>query len=113
MADTITAELARQLVAAAESTPADWLDLRSWTAGYCDGYDARDATTAPAWMWRLAEDLAQLDRTTWVEAGQLSRERRIAREVAHDRHRPVRFDDPDWPPVAVPGSPSIRLGGTA
>jgi hypothetical protein len=86
--------------------------LAGWAAGYCAGWEARDSTLLPPVLDRLAQDLAQLDRYTFVHPGQLSRERRIARELANDRHQiRVRFDDPDWPPVTVPGVPTVRLGG--
>jgi hypothetical protein len=88
--------------------PAGW--LAPWAQGYCDGYEAATAGALPVVLLRLAEDLDQLDRTTFVNPARFSREQRIAREVADDRHQiRVRFDDPHWPPVTVPGVPTVRV----
>jgi hypothetical protein len=94
-----------------ETTPPDnW--LIPWAQGYCAGYDTAASGAANTMLARLAEDLDQLDRTTFVNPARFNRERRIAREVADDRHQiKPRFDDPGWPAVAVPGAPTVRSWG--
>jgi hypothetical protein len=95
---------ARQIIAQPARLDPVWLD--GWAAGYAAGYDTRDATLVAPVLDQLAQDLAQLDRTTFVEPGQMSRQRRINREVADDRHaRPVRQTS-DWPAVKIPGGGS-------
>jgi hypothetical protein len=61
-----------------------------------------------------AEDMAE-DAACWEEFAQPqpTREQRVAIRIAELPGRtppaPQRYDDPDWPPVAVPGG-GIRLG---
>jgi hypothetical protein len=101
MAETMTAEQARQIIAQPAWLDPVWLD--GWAAGYAAGYDTRDATLVAPVLDQLAQDLAQLDRTTFVEPGRFDRQQRINREVADDRHaRPVRQTS-DWPAVKIPG----------
>lgn len=60
-------------------------------------------------------ELAQLE-TTWQPIARATWEEQVARRIAELPGRnpapPLRFDDPDWPAVAVPGGGGIRLGPT-
>jgi hypothetical protein len=92
---------ARQLVAEAESCHPD---LSAWAQGFVAGWDAAAHAALGEHLRRLAEDLDQLDRATFLPAGRLDRARRISRETAEGARRAVAVrDTPDWPPVRRPG----------
>ncbi len=61
---------------------------------------------------RIGEAIAELDRC-WVERAKLTEEQRVAARIAELGGRaaavPLRYDNPGWPPVAVPGGGGIRL----
>lgn len=59
-----------------------------------------------------AADMAELEGC-WREHAEprKTRQDRIAeRLAAMPSPKPQRYDDPDWPPVAVPGAGGVRLG---
>jgi hypothetical protein len=92
---------ARQLVAEADRCHPD---LAAWAAGFISGWDAAAAAALGVHLHRLAEDLDQLDRATFLPAGRMDRARRIAREITEGARRAVAVrDTPDWPPVRRPG----------
>lgn len=65
-------------------------DFAVYAQGFVNGWDARDAAEETLMQQRLdalAEDIARHEQTPWVERGQFSRERRIAREVAEMERR--------------------------
>jgi hypothetical protein len=94
-------EQARQLVVEAESCHPD---LSAWAQGFVAGWDAAAHAALGEHLRRLAEDLDQLDRATFLPAGRLDRARRITQEVTEGARRAVAVrDTPDWPPVRRPG----------
>jgi hypothetical protein len=94
-------EQARRLVAEANRCHPD---LSAWAEGFCSGWDAAAAAALGEHLRRLAEDLDQLDRASFLPAARLSRARRIAREITEGARRAVAVrDTPDWPPVRRPG----------
>jgi hypothetical protein len=94
-------EQARQLVAEAERCHPD---LSAWAQGFVAGWDAAAHAALGEHLRRLAEDLDQLDRATFLPAGRLDRARRITQEVTEGAARAVAVrDTPSWPPVRRPG----------
>jgi hypothetical protein len=94
-------EQARRLIAEAEACHPD---LSAWAQGFVAGYDQAAHAALGEHLRRLAEDLDQLDRTTFLPAGRLSRARRIAREIADGaRHARAVQDTNGWPRVRRPG----------
>jgi hypothetical protein len=60
---------------------------------------------------QLAERYDDLDFLVRPIARPTPAQRHAARVAEYERSaRTIRFDDPDWPPVAVPGVPGVRLG---
>lgn len=59
-------------------------------------------------------ELARLELTTWRPLARKTWEEAVVERVASlpgSTPAPrLRFDDPDWPPVAVPGGGGVRLG---
>jgi hypothetical protein len=109
MAELLTAAAARQLVTEADQQPPG--DLHAWVQGFCAGYDHAAAGALGPVLHALAEDLACLDQASFVGPARLERARCIAAETADNSHQVgVRFDDPTWPPVAVPGAPGLHVG---
>ncbi|MBM0232884.1 hypothetical protein JNW91_14055 [Micromonospora sp. STR1_7] len=48
---------------------------------------------------------------TWKPLARRTYEQRVAERIAAmPRSTNLRFDDPEWPPVAVPGGGGLRLG---
>lgn len=82
--ETSLPEQARRLVEEAEQCCPD---LHSWALGFCSGWDAAVSAVVQQRLDALAETIALHDQRPWVEAGQFSRERRIAREVAEMERR--------------------------
>ena len=78
------------------------------------------------WLWDEAYTAGQLAERHRIAAAQAELEvawrpigrrtyaeqvtRRIAELPGSATPRPLRFDDPDWPAVALPGAPGVRLG---
>jgi hypothetical protein len=94
-------EQARQLVAEADRCHPD---LSAWAQGFVAGWDAAAHAALGEHLRRLAEDLDQLDRATFVTAGAFDRARRISRETAEGaRHARAVQQTDDWPRVRHPG----------
>lgn len=75
---------AKQLVEdAAQCHP----ELASWADGFIAGWDAAVSAEVRQRLDALAETIALHDQRPWVEAGQFSRQRRIAREIAEMEQR--------------------------
>ena len=59
-------------------------------------------------------ELAALELAVWRPLARKTWEQAVAERVADMTARvptpALRFDDPDWPPVAVPGGGGVRLG---
>ncbi|MFG1800206.1 hypothetical protein ACGFI4_08535 [Micromonospora carbonacea] len=78
--------------------------------------DLHDAAMLAFELGRAHEraELAALELTTWLPLARATHEQKIAERVASlpGAHPapPLRFDDPDWPAVAVPGGGGLRLG---
>ncbi|MFG1844900.1 hypothetical protein [Micromonospora carbonacea] len=93
-------------------------------AGWCPpggcaarrGADLQDAVTLAFELGRTHEraELAALELATWLPLARATHEQKIAERTASlpgtRPAPPLRFDDPDWPPVAVPGGGGLRLG---
>ncbi|AYF31477.1 hypothetical protein CSH63_29330 [Micromonospora tulbaghiae] len=93
------------------------------TAGWCPpgGCPARQTAeleVAVALAFDLGRayeraELAELELTTWRSVTRKTQEDKVAERMEAMRGSvpppPLRFDDPDWPPVAVPGG-GVRVG---
>ncbi|MFJ8687182.1 hypothetical protein [Micromonospora wenchangensis] len=59
-------------------------------------------------------ELAALELTTWLPIARTTHEQKVAERAAAlpgaTKVPPLRFDEPGWPPVAVPGGGGVRLG---
>lgn len=88
--------------------------------GGCPGWTREKVADALAQAFAAGRayeraELAQLE-ATWKPIARATWEEQVARRIAELPGRnpapPLRFDDPDWPAVAVPGGGGIRLGPT-
>ncbi|MFY1703927.1 hypothetical protein ACN28G_19695 [Micromonospora sp. WMMA1923] len=87
--------------------------------GGCAARRAADLQDAAALAFELGRaheraELAALELTTWRSRARLTHEQKVAERIASlpgtRPAPPLRFDDPDWPAVAVPGGGGLRLG---
>lgn len=103
---TTSIDDARRLVENADCAPGECC-LMAYALGYTQGWDTAVAAEVDRRLLELAESIALHDWRRWVPIGRLSRQRRIAREVAEMAKRAVEVkDSPGWPPVRRPGGGS-------
>ncbi|MPZ29181.1 MAG: hypothetical protein GEV12_23010 [Micromonosporaceae bacterium] len=94
----------RDLVIAGETIPA--VDVTAWAAGYVAGYDQGAVLAEHRTRLAFAEDLVELEETTWRPAARATRQQRITAEVADTSHATQVRGSDDWPTVTVPGGGS-------